>query len=190
MENSIIETVERDGGIPVRVNIKYPLSGNGKIDAYIAKTADTLYGFAYKKLSVRDNENGDIKNAEASSLVMSYKVTIDNENFFSFYFDIFVYENGVKSGVKRIPLNFDRRVSDIFFPLKKCRRRELMSALELSLSKIGVSGIYYADFKKRAKKYFKKSNAVLTPKGIYATFDSGILQSHERGATNVFLINS
>lgn len=189
MDNSIIETVSCDGKIPIRINIKYPLSGDAKIDGYIVKTAEKLRGFAYKTLSARNAAELAATNIEASSLVVSYKVTLDNERFFSFYFDVFVYENGIKSGVKRIPLNFERHGSDIFFPLKKYRRRELIGALELSLSKMCVSGIYYGDFLKRAKKYFKKNNAILTPKGIYATFDSGILCPHERGAVNVFLIN-
>lgn len=191
MDNScIVESILQDDIATVRINIKYPLSGNKKIDENIKKTAEALRQFAHKGLAPRAAQererNGEF---EPFSLVASYRVTLDNESFFSFYFDLFVYENGRKSMVKRIPLNFDRRSSDIFFPLKNYRRRELNGALELSLTKIGATAACYADFQKRARKKFDKSNVIMTPNGIYATFDSGILCPHERGAMNVFLVN-
>ncbi len=188
--NCILESILRDGIVTVRINIKYPISGDKKIDGYIKKTAEALRRFAYKKLAARaakaHEQNGEF---EPFSLVVSCKVTLDNESFFAFYFDLFVYENGRKSAVKRIPFNFDRRNSDIFFPLKNHRRRELNGALELSLTKIGAADGCYADFQRRARKKFDKSNVIMTPDGIYATFDSGILCPHERGAMNVLLVN-
>ena len=169
----------------VRVNIKYPLSGDEKIDAYIARIANALERFAAKKIVARRQRS---ENKEPFSVVATYEVTLDSESFFCLYFDVFVWQGEGKSEIKRIPLNFDKHTSSIIFPLEKCHRRELVGRLQASLSKINMSTLY-ADSVKRARKYFKKTNAVIAPDGIYITYNSGILAPHKMGAMKVFLVH-
>ena len=83
---------------------------------------------------------------------------------------------------------FDKHTSNLIFPLEKCHRREMMGRLEASLSKMNVSSVFYVDSIKRARKYFKKNNAVIAPDGIYITYNSGILAPHKVGAMKIFLI--
>lgn len=191
MENNIIKEIKSDGVIIVKINIRYPVSGNDIIDRYILRIVNALERFAEKKLFMRAlREKEETKNFVPLSLVATYKSVMKNENFFSFWFDVFVWESGSVRRVKRIPLNFDQRASSIIFPLEKYHRRELMGVLDVSVSKICASGHFYADCTKLARKYFKKTNAVITPKGIFATYDSGILAPHERGAVNIFLFRT
>ncbi len=190
MDNTytVIKDLVLQGNTLVKINIRYPFSGNEKIDAYITSMVKNLESFGEKKLLPRAQEI--YKTSEKFSpfsLVVSYKISIDSENFFSFCFDVFVWQNSQKSRVRRIPLNFDKRTSTIFFPLEKQRKCELLSALEIAAKKTCVSGAFYADAVKIAKKHFKKTNALLTPRGICITYDGGILAPEERGAVNIFI---
>lgn len=183
--NAVLKVLPSQQEPLVRVNIKYPLSGNEKIDAYIKRIVNALEKFAQTRLVPRCRKGGG---KEPFSMVTTYYITLDTDSFFCFYFDTFVWQGEGKSEIKRVPLNFDKLTSNLIFPLEKCHKRELMGRLETSLSKINVSSIFYADNIKRARKYFKKTNAVIASDGIYVTYNSGILAPHKAGAMKIFLI--
>jgi len=167
----------------VKVNIRYPQYSNERIDKYISDIAGSFLKFAEKKLlpkAVREN-------SEPYSLVVIYKIVTANEKYFSFYFDMFVSHKGEKGEVKRIPLNFDVENSTLIFPLEKTKKRVVFPLLERAAEKLSYTAPLYSDFDKRAKKYFKKNNALLSTDGIYVTYDSGILMPHDKGAVNLFV---
>ncbi|MBE6687747.1 MAG: hypothetical protein E7588_00550 [Ruminococcaceae bacterium] len=178
-----------DGQNPlVHVNIKYPLSGDEKIDKYIVNIVSGLEKFARKKLVKRAKKfYGNLQSAQPFSLVATFRVTLDNEKLFCFYLDAFVWQGSGRSVVKRIPLNFDRTVSSLIFPLEKRKRRELTGNLRVALSTMVYDKAYYSDCHKRALRYLRKNNAVISRDGIYLTYNSGILAPHDRGAVSILL---
>lgn len=191
MENILTRTLKFDGRDIVRVSITYPKAEDEKIDNYISGIVKGLERFCEKKLF-----NQAKKAFMASdffspfSLVARYKTELDSKNFFTFFIDVFVCRDGERGQIKRIPLNFDRRTSGIIFPLENIPRKQINQMLNISLSKMQGREKCYSDYMKRAYRHFRKTNALLSSKGIFATFNSGILACHERGAMNVWVMEN
>ena len=185
---TIIKDLVSEEWVLVKVNIKYPQCGNEKINKYICDMANALYRFAEKKLLPKALKT-DLRDesSEPFSLVATYKTAMQSEKFFSFYFDVFIYQSGKRSEVRRIPLNFDTEHSVMVFPLEKTKKRNIFTHLDASLESRILNESYYSDAVKRAHKFFRKTNALMCPDGIYMTYDSGIVAPHERGAVSVFL---
>ncbi|MBQ9940082.1 MAG: hypothetical protein IJO74_00885 [Clostridia bacterium] len=170
----------------VKINIKYPQCENKKIDDYIEKIVLSLEKFSVKRLlnsAIKKYTNE--KDFIPYSLVVSYKTTLTKRNIFSFYFDIFVCRDKEEREIKRVPLNFDIQKSELIFPLEKIKKGKILAALDTSVKLSSSKKRFFSDASKRARKYFKKTNALLTESGIYITYDSGILAPHEAGPQNL-----
>ena len=159
----------------VRVNIRYPVTDNERINRYIYGIVNAMQSFAAGRLASqasKENENVPF------SLVATCKSVNESEDIFSFWFDVFVCRGGEKSRIRRIPLNFDRKKGCVIFPsdiYPRCVPRVPSDAASFG-------GRMYADCEKAAIKHYKRKNTVIAPNGIYATYDSGILAPHSVGA--------